>query len=42
MEGAFCRVGDWPDRQCGRTEKLNKFLLRNVVDLACLEVRAKK
>lgn len=42
MEGAFSRVGDWLDRYGGRTGKLNKFLLRDIVDLARQEVQAKK
>lgn len=42
MEGAFCRVGDWLDRYGGRTEKQNKFLLRDIVDLARHEVQAKR
>lgn len=42
VEGVFCRVGDWLDRYGGGTEKRNKFLLRDTVDLAHPGVMTKK
>lgn len=42
VEGVFCRVGDRLDRYGGGTEKLNKFLLRDIVDLTHPGVMTKK